>query len=72
MPSRKLPKKQPFAVGTRVRLSFGGRDVVGTVVEDRGPVGMGGRWLLRVRIEIEGTSEPIELEMPAADLNAAA
>jgi hypothetical protein len=42
------------------------------VVEDRGPVGIGGRFLLRVRLDIPGTSEPIELEIPATDVKVAA
>lgn len=59
-------------VGSRVKLMFAGREVFATVVEDRGPVGLNGRWLLRVRLEFQGTSEPIELEVPAVDVKLAA
>jgi hypothetical protein len=49
-------------VGSKVRLRFGGRQVVGTVVEDRGPIGVGGRRLVRVRLEVDG--QQIEFELP--------
>jgi hypothetical protein len=41
-------------------------------VEDRGDIGVGGRRLLRVRVEQTGGAEPIEFEVPAADVRAAA
>lgn len=43
-----------------------------TVIEDRGPIGVGGRQLLRVRLDIEDTAEPIEFELAAADVRTAA
>jgi hypothetical protein len=51
---------------------FAGREVVATVIEDRGPVGMKGRRLLRVRLDVGDTSEPLEIEIPAADVKSAA
>jgi hypothetical protein len=59
-------------VGSKVKLTFGGREVVATVIEDRGPLGVGGRRLLRVRLDIEAGGEPIEFELPAADVRVAA
>jgi hypothetical protein len=59
-------------VGSRVRFAIGGRRVVGTVVEDRGNIGIEGRKLLRVRVELTGGAEPLEFEIPAADVSAAA
>jgi hypothetical protein len=59
-------------VGSRVTLTFGGRKVTGTVIEDRGHIGVGGRRLLRVRVELSGVAEPIEVEIPEAELKAAA
>lgn len=59
-------------VGSRVKLRFGVNDVTATVIEDRGNIGVGGRRLLRVRLEIPSTNEPIELEVPAEDVKAVA
>jgi hypothetical protein len=59
-------------VGSKVKLSFGGDDVVATVIEDRGPVGVGGRQLLRVRLDLEDVGDPIEFEVPAAEVRVAA
>ncbi|MEM1031794.1 MAG: hypothetical protein AAGN82_15690 [Myxococcota bacterium] len=59
-------------VGAKVTLMFGGRRVDAIVVEDRGHLGVGGRQLLRVRLELEDGAEPIEFELPAADVQVAA
>jgi hypothetical protein len=61
-----------LGVGTEVRFQFGGRDVVATVIEDRGPLGVGGVQILRVRLAIAGTDEVMEFEVPATDVSAAA
>ena len=58
-------------VGSRVTLKFGGRDVVATVIEDRGPLAGDGRRLLRVRVPLTDT-DPIEFEIPAAKVRVAA
>jgi hypothetical protein len=50
-------------VGARVRIRFGVADVVATVIEHRGPLGVGGAELLRVRFQFEGANEPIETEV---------
>ena len=59
-------------VGAKVRFVFGLAEVIGTVIEDRGDLGIGGRRLLRVRFEIEGAGEPFETEVPVDDLKFAA
>lgn len=69
--ARPTSKKSRLHVGSRVTFMFGVTEVVGTVVEDRGPVGMGGRRLLRVRLEVPA-AEPVELEIPAEDVKVAA
>jgi len=51
---------------------FGAREVVATVIEDRGNIGVGGRRLLRVRVELTGGAEPLEFEVPAKDVRVAA
>jgi hypothetical protein len=59
-------------VGSKVTLIFGLDEVTATVIEDRGNIGVGGRRLIRVRLDIPDTSEPIELEIPAEDVKTAA
>lgn len=51
-----------ISVGDEVRFSLAGRAVVGTVREDRGPIGVGGRRLYSISYEMgEGTLYSIEL-----------
>lgn len=61
--SRQEPK-----VGDKLRLRFGTRDVIATVIEDRGPIGVGGRRLVRVRVVLDPSSDPLDFEVPAEDL----
>jgi hypothetical protein len=65
--ARKIAPAPPL--GALVRLPFGGTDVVATVLEDRGPLGIDGRHLVRVRFFLEGTADPVETEVPAEDLS---
>ena len=66
------PKNAIPAVGSKVKFVFGLGEVIGTVIEDRGDLGVGGRRLLRVRFEIEGAGEPFETEIPADNVKVAA
>jgi hypothetical protein len=59
-------------VGALVKMPFGTSEVVATVIEDRGPLGVGGRHLVRVRFLLEATEDPVETEVPVADLNVVA
>jgi hypothetical protein len=58
----------PFRVGDRVRLLWGLTPVEGIVVEDRGNRGAEGKRFYRVRLRLDGVSEPMETEEPAEDL----
>ena len=58
-----------FRIGAKVRLSFGNRIVTGTVIEDRGRIGVGGRQLFRIVVRM-GDGERA-LELPAEKLRAA-
>jgi hypothetical protein len=51
------------AVGSKVRMRFGSSDVEATVLEHRGPLGVGGQELLRVRFKYEDANEPIDTEV---------
>jgi hypothetical protein len=59
-----------FKVGDWVSFQFGTRSVVAQVIEARGPIGVNGRRLYRIRLDREFT-EPDMFEMPEDDLQAA-
>jgi hypothetical protein len=67
-----MPKSTIPAVGSRVKFVFGLTEVTGTVIEDRGDLGIGGRRILRVRFEIKGAGEPFETEIAAENVRVAA
>jgi hypothetical protein len=58
-----------FRVGQRVRLQHLFRGKIGEVVEDRGPIGVGGRRLYHVRIDLEPFDEN-PLVLPEESLEA--
>jgi hypothetical protein len=62
--TRSLP---PFRVGDRVRVTIGNLRLAGSIVEDRGNLGGGGRRLFAVRIPME-PAEPWVVEVPTAQL----
>ena len=62
-----MGRRRPrIRVGDRVRFQFGLREATGVVVEDRGPVGVGGRQI--VVVELDPGGESVRFEMPVADL----
>jgi hypothetical protein len=63
-PYLQIPNLPPgkFRVGQAVRLKHLFRGRIGEVVEDRGPIGVGGRRLYGVRLDLEPWNEhPLEL-----------
>ena len=56
-----------FHVGENVRFTFGTLPVTGEVVEDRGPLGGGGRQIVRVRLDMD-PYDPLFFELPADEL----
>ena len=62
---------QPYRVGDRVKMDWGGHAIEGTVVEDRGNLGVGGRRILRVHFKFDEYDEDT-FEVPAEDLYPAA
>ena len=60
-----------FRVGDRVRFQLGRATIVGTVVEDRGPLGVGGERIYDVQYDRarphRSYSEVPESELEAAD-----
>jgi hypothetical protein len=63
----KTPGK--FRVGDRVRLRYGFPGLIAEVVEDRGPIGAGGRRLYGVKLRIDEWNEFIT-ERPEESLEA--
>ena len=59
-------------VGALVKLRLGSSEVVATVVEDRGPIGVGGRHLWRVKFLLEGAAEAAETEVPLEEMSVVA
>ena len=59
-PLLQVPGQTPgkFRVGQRVRIKHGFRGMIGEVVEDHGPIGVGGRRLYAVRLRLDPWDEP--------------
>ena len=55
-------------LGSNVQMRFGIKQVIAVVIEHRGPLGVGGRELIRVRFQFEGANEPIETEVPVDEV----
>ncbi|UCH26927.1 MAG: hypothetical protein JSV66_04610, partial [Trueperaceae bacterium] len=58
-------------VGQRVSFRLGTSDVEATVIEDRGPIGINGRRLVRVRLDADFYGEEHDFEMPVEELHPA-
>lgn len=65
----KTQEHAPYRVGDRVRIDFGRRKLTGTIVEDRGAIGAGGRHLYRVDVPMEPL-DPMTVEVPEDDIEA--
>ena len=54
-------------VGTAVTIRWGSQNVRGVVTEDRGAIGIGGRRLYRVDVDL-GESSLVVMELPASEI----
>lgn len=70
-PLLQVPGQSPgrFRVGQPVRIKHGFRGMIGEVVEDRGPIGVGGRRLYGVRLRLDPCNEHTT-ELPEESLEA--
>ena len=59
--------KKHFKQGDGVRFRFGSRQVIGTIKEDRGPIGVKGRHLYLVLFDAEPNCRA-QIELPAEQL----
>lgn len=62
------PLAERLRVGDTVRVTYRGLLCDGTVVEDRGDIGVGGRQLIRVRVVGDDDTESGDIEVPAAEV----
>jgi hypothetical protein len=62
-----MASKQVFHEGDRALYGDGKRDVEVEVIEERGPIGVGGRHLVMVRMPVT-CSDPVEFEIAEARL----
>lgn len=56
-----------FRVGDRVTFTFGDKRISGTIIEDRGRIGVKGRRLFAIRARLDHAAESI-IEIPAEEL----
>ena len=70
---KKDPSEAParYKRGDKVRFLIGSSDVVGVVIEDRGPIGIGGRRLYGIEFPIQ-SDEKRYVELPEVDFTAVA
>lgn len=69
--ANKTFSERRFHVGEQVRFLLSVKKTTGTVIEDRGPIGIGGRRLYRIRFQFSPDEEPMFTELSAADLEPA-
>ncbi len=67
----KATQSQPHvAVGAHVTLEFGGRQLIGRIIEDLGPIGVHRRRILKVETSLP-LGESMIIEIPAEELSQA-
>jgi hypothetical protein len=60
-------KPRQLVVGDRVQFKLAGRTVSGTIVEDRGNLGVGGRQIVSIRAK-RGREADMVVEIPAEEV----
>ncbi len=63
-----MASEKELRTGMSVSFRYGPDRVSGTIKEDRGPIGVGGRHLYRVEFPIEFSAEVSVIELPANEL----
>ena len=58
---------EPLKRGDHVRIQFGYNPVEGIITEERGPIGIGGRYLYTVEFDF-GVEEPYRIDLPADEI----
>jgi len=65
--SGSVAEKPTLRVGSPVSFQWGQRKVQGRIIEDRGPIGVGGRRLYGIEFHIT-QDEPMVVELPANEI----
>lgn len=65
--AKKKKSVRRFRVGDRVTFKFGDKRITGTIIEDRGTIGVKGRRLFAIRVKLDRVAEYI-IEIPAEEL----
>ena len=60
-------KQERLSVGAAVIVKWGSQNVRGIITEDRGAIGIGGRQLYRVDVDL-GESSLAVMELPASEI----
>lgn len=68
---RRAKTKDRYAVGSPITFMLGAAEWHGVILEDRGPIGSGGRRMLRVSADVEA-SDPMVFEIAAENVQVAA
>lgn len=66
-----VAEKPELEVGSPVSFQWGQGKVQGRVIEDRGPIGVGGRRLYGIEFHIS-PGEPMVIELPASEIEPSA
>ncbi len=62
-----MANERELRIGVNVRFTYGHRELIGNIMEDRGPIGKGGRRLYRITFQSE-PGHHSEIELPADSL----
>jgi len=65
--AKKKASARSFQVGDRVTFNLGDKQITGTIVEDRGRIGVKGRRLFAVRAKLDRVADSV-IEIPAEEL----
>jgi hypothetical protein len=66
MAKLRVPAEAP--VGSLVEVTINGAMIPATIIEDRGPLGVGGQRVVRLRYTYESVEDPVEIEVPVDTL----
>lgn len=60
--------KKKFRVGEQIKFRFCKKYITGTIIEDRGKIGVGGRRLWRIEFNLSN-QKPSHIELPEIEIS---